>query len=247
MNENEILTNNTFEQEQQPQQAQSKVDSEKEQNLRYLRELAERERKERESDRARYEARMKEMEDFYKSQIASSQKHKIEVVDNDEFTIDNDSYVEGRHLQKTTAVLRKEIEENKKALENYRKEADRSLAEQRIKLEHPDFYEVVTEEALSALQRQDPIAFESLMAIPDTYKRLKLSRNLVDRYGVSQKTRDIEQRIDQNLSKPRSAATINGQTSDTPLARVDEYDRRKMTPDKKKAILQMLEEAKRRG
>ncbi len=243
MNEQDILAQNTYPQtpEQKPQE------SEREQNLRYLRERADQERKAREDDRLKYEARMKEMEDFYKAQLASSQKQKIEVVDDsNDFNIDNDSYVEGRHLSKTTAALRKEIEENKRALDNYRKEADRALAEQRVKLEHPDFYEVVNEQSLAELQKQDAIAFESLMHIPDTYKRLKMSRTLIERYGLVNKTADIDERIERNLAKPRSAAGTPAQSSDTPLSSVAEYERRRMTPDRKKQVLSLLEDAKRR-
>jgi hypothetical protein len=54
-----------------------------------------------------------------------------------------------------------------------------------------------------------------------------------------------DRRIEENRSKPRAAANVAPQGSETPLARAGDYDRRVLTEARKTEILKRVEEAKR--
>ena len=210
-------------------------DNEREKNLRVLRERAE-----------KAERRAQDLEEFYKSQMASSTKQKIEI-EPDDSSFDDDVYVEGKHLKKSTAALKRQIEETKKEFNAYKEQADKNLAEQRIRAEYPDFYDVVNEQTLQKLQDNFPEEFESIMGNKDVYKRYKMTRNIISRYGLGENFNDTENRIQANSMKPRSASSVPAQTASTPLTNVSDYERRVLTPERKAQIVAQMERNKQRG
>lgn len=233
----EILTGQVNQEQEEKNETQ---ESQKDANVRILRERAETERKAREAA----EQRVRDLEEFYKSQLSSTQKQKIELVEEDDDDVQADSYIEGRHLKKTTKQLKDQIKKTQDEFSKYKQEADRNLAEQRIKIEYPDFYDVVNEESLKNLQDKNPIEFEMIMNNQDHYKRLKLARNIIERYGLNDTTSHIDKKIEENRLKPRTAAGTSAQSSDSPLAQVSNYERRTLSKDRVEALRRMADQIK---
>lgn len=212
----------------------AKVETPKEQNIRLLRERAER----AEREVAEYKKNMEQMKE---RKVEYEQPKVVHQSDDDEFNIDDDSYVEAKYVKQ----LRKEVKETRKQLQEMNQMSQISHAEMRLKSEFPDIMDVVTPSNIQDLKAVRPDIYENLMYNPDMYKRGKLMREAIKDNVMSDKYESQDKRIEDNKTKPRSSATVPTQQSETPLTRVGDYDRRVLTEARKEQLRIQVAESKK--
>jgi hypothetical protein len=225
-------------QETQPQQeAQApKKESNAEQNWRAMR------------DRA-WEAERKAAE--YERILASQQKHQQapqNQTQDDDFDISDDSYVEGKGFKKYVRSLKQEIKDTRAELQQQRERMANDQAEFRLKTEFNDFYDVVTKDNIEKLASKKPSLYKTIMSNKDVYDQGYAAYEMIKNSGILEDRsayEDQDRRLEQNKSRPRSAATASPQANENPLQRVGEYDRRILTEDRKEQLRRQVEEAKR--
>jgi hypothetical protein len=226
--------------EQQAQQAKEEVkqqESQKETNFRLLRERAE------QAERRALE--LERMIQANMSQNQPSQKMQVEE-DDDDLGISDDTYIEGKHLKKYVKSLKQELKNTRKQFEEYNQKTTLDQAEMRLKGQFTDFDSVVSRENLEKLASAKPALYRSIMATNDIYDRGYTAYEMIKASGlIGEPYTQTDKKLEENKSKPRSAANAGPQTAETPLVRVGDYDRRVLTEERKEQLRRQVEEAKR--
>jgi hypothetical protein len=225
----------------------SAKESYKEQNLREMRKRLEQQEAELQSMRAAQS--QKQQQSYQQPEQAST----IEV--DDILNIADSELVEAKDLKKyVSAASRKqqaELAKQQQELQQLRNQIVYNNAERDLNDRYGNFKQVVTEENLAQFKAQHPEEFNSMMANPDVYGRLKTAYSNIVNYDIIDKTlanKEIDRRLEDNKSKPRSAAASNAQAANTnPLAHVGDFDRRTYTDAYRKQVLQNLDAVKRSG
>lgn len=216
--------------EQQAENVQ-REETPKEINLRILRERAE-----------AAERRAYELEMAIKHHAKSAEPEE----EDDEFTINDDSFVEGKDVKKYFKTIKKELKNTRKQLEQFHQKTALEQAELRLKSQFSDFDNVVTQENIQKLAQTKPVSYRSIMANADIYDRGYIAYELLKSSGIlNDNYQAIDKKIEQNKGKPRSSANVSPQASETPLTRVGDYDRRVLTEERKEQLRRQVEEAKR--
>jgi hypothetical protein len=224
------------EQEQTTTKAEESVaqESQKESNMRILRERAE-----------AAERRSAELERIMQMNMSQQQPTKMQVED-DDFDISDDMYIEGKHLKKYVKNLKQELKNTKKQFEDYNQQNALTQAEIRLKSQFNDFDTVVTRENLKKLENEKPSLYRTILSNPDVYDKGYAAYELIKHSGIlAENYESLDRKVEENRSKPRSAANVSPQSGDTPLARVGDYDRRILTEERKDQLRRQVEEAKR--
>lgn len=218
----------------QPQQApqeQPQQDYQKEENWRILRQRA-----------AQMEREKQELE--RKLQEVQAQKSQSSP---DDYNVGDDEIIEGKHLKKYVNTIKQELQQTREELkkENERRAAE--SAELKLKANFRDFDEIVSEKNLLALKERFPEDYNLLVSNNDMYAKAKTAYNMIKSYGIVSANTDQERKYEENKLKPRSAATAGpvAPPSDSPLARFGESDRRPLTEERKKQVLEQLRLSKR--
>jgi len=223
---------------QEPTPQPSPQESPKDTSMRILRERAE-----------AAERRSQELERMIQMNMSqqNQQSNKINIVDNDDdFDISDDTYIEGKHLKKYVKNLKQELKNTKKQFEEYNQQNAITQAEIRLKSQFNDFENVVNKENLEKLQHQKPALYRTILANSDIYDKGYTAYELIKHSGiVTDHYQELDKRVEENRLKPRSAANASPQSSDTPLTRIGDYDRRILTEDRKDQLRRQVDEAKR--
>lgn len=226
-------------QEQQiekPQEPVQQQESQKETSMRILRERAE-----------AAERRSQELERVINMNMAqqSQNNQKIQIAEDDDFDMSDDTYVEGKHLKKYVKSLKQELKNTKQQFEEFNKQSALNQAEMRLKNQFSDFDSVVSKENLEKLQSQKPVLYRTILANSDLYDKGYAAYELIKSSGiVTDQYQEIDKRVEENRSKPRSAANASPQSGDTPLTRIGDYDRRILTDERKDQLRKQVEQAK---
>ncbi len=176
----------------------------------------------------------------------SQSNNKMQIDDEDDFDINDDTYIEGKHLKKYVRNLKQELKNTKKQFEEYNQQNSMHQAEMRLKTQFNDFESVVSKENLERLQQQKPALYRTILANSDIYDKGYVAYELIKNSGIlTDQYQELDRKVEENRSKPRSAANAAPQSGDTPLARVGDYDRRILTDERKDQLRKQVEEAKR--
>lgn len=213
------------------QKPEPKQPSEKELNLRYLRERAE-----------AAEQRAAQLE-YAMKQAQQTQQPQIQVED-DDFAIDDDDIPVGKQIKKHFKSLKQQLKETQNQLNQLNQKTSIEQAEYKLKNKFKDFDAVVTPENISSLAQSDPDAYRGIMANADIYDRGYLAYQLLNQRKAREQYDDVDKRLQENKAKPKAAANIMPQESQTPLSRVGEYDRREYTPEYRERVLKHLKQVK---
>lgn len=212
--------------QEQPQEQQQVQESKRDINTRNLRERAE-----------AAERRAAELERMIHANMTQQQNTKLEL-EEDDWDLSDDTYIEGKHLKKYVNTLKKELKETKKQFQQYSEQSAMTTAEIHLKNQFKDFDTVVTEANLERLAQEKPSLHRTIMANNNWYDRGYAAYELLKHSGiVDNRYEDVDKRIENNKTMPRSASNAAPQQGDTPLTRVGDYDRRILTEDRKKEIL----------
>ncbi len=212
-------------------------DSQKEVNMRILRERAE-----------QAERRAIELERMMQMNMSQQQTTKMQVVENeeDDFDLSDDTYIEGKHLKKYVKNLKQELKNTRKQFEEYNQQNALAQAEIRLKNQFNDFESVVSKENLEKLQQQKPVLYRTILANSDIYDKGYAAYELIKSSGIlTDHYQELDKKVEENKYKPRSAANASPQSGDNPLTRVGDYDRRILTEERKDQLRRQVEEAKR--
>lgn len=204
-----------------PPESQKPRQDEREYNFRAMRERAE-----------RAEQRAQELERALQPKIAPKE----------ELELEDDGLVEGKHLKRygqTVKEMKEELERTKKQLESF----STSSIELQLRSKFNDFDQIVTNENLERLSREKPSLYRSIIANPDLRDKGETAYDAITTFLQPGKYAKEDRRIDENKNKPRSASTVSPQASDSPLARVGDYDRRTLSAERKKEIYREMKEA----
>lgn len=123
----------------------------------------------------------------------------------DEF--EDDDLVEGKHLKK----LKKEL----KNIQSQLKESQALSTEDRIKLNFPDYYSVVSPENLKYLEKNEPELAETLIHSPNAYnQRVAAYRIIKQLKGIGADPVSSERKkAEENSQKPLSVNAITKQSA----------------------------------
>jgi len=191
------------------------------------------------------ERRIKELEEMYnKRSEPSANQTRMQTPDETPDFSDED-LIEGKHLKK---IIQKVTQQYDKKIDDIQKQSAEQSAEIRLKAQFSDFDEVITADNIKTLSTLYPEAYESMMYNPNLYAKGKAAYTLIKNLGIAHENPaviDAEKRLSSNKNKVKSSATISPQASETPLARVGEYDRRVLTEERKEQLRRQVAEAKR--
>lgn len=219
----------------QPVQQEHKQESEADRNWKLMRERAE-----------NAERRIQELERYFKDAEERNQKQNMvrEEEPEEEYS-DPDAFVDRKGLRRELTArekkLREELEEQRKRLEQMTVQS----AEQRLYDRYKDFDDVVNDDNMNKLAKMKPSAYRAIYASEDIFDRGELAYDLLTTYGIAKRKDELDEKLQQNQQKPRSAATVAPQTADTPLSRIGDFDRRNLTEERKAQLRRQVAEAKR--
>ena len=210
-----------------------KPESNKEYNLRILRERAE-----------KAEARASELERQRQfEQQRAPQPVKVESNDED-FDIDDERYIEGKDFKKYLKGLKAEVRQTKQQIQEQTQLLQVQSAEQRLKDQYKDVDQVLTEENIKNLETIYPEEFESIKNNPNPYSKMKTAYTLIKNLNIAESTIQEDKKIAENKLKPRSAASAPSQGGETPLSKFQDYGRRILTEGQKDEIMRRVQAAK---
>jgi len=154
---------------------------------------------------------------------------------------DND-IVEGKHL----TSVQKELRAVKSQLKQFQQQSASALAEARLKSKYPDFDQVVTPEAISALKTIDPDAAYALDATTDLYSKAILAYKTLKNNGIvpQEANEEDKMRIQKNSVKPRPLVSVSPQQGESPLSRANAFANG-LTPTLQAQLRKEMEEARK--
>jgi hypothetical protein len=171
----------------------------------------------------------------------------------DDFNLNPDDLVEGKHLAKVV----KELQEQKELIRAYDQQRQFAEAEIKAASRYSDFRNVVTPQTIDALQKADPRRAEALkrMAAQDqeealimaymSIKDMNLAPHASDRVAPSRTEQLEAQKAQQNAAKPRPLNTVSAQHSDSPISRMNAFSQGELTPEMQKQHLKEMNEARK--
>ena len=188
------------------------------------------------------ERRAQELERYVQS-LQPQQPQQPAQEEQETYAFEDDTYVEGKQLKRELKNIKKELRETRKQLQEVNQQTSSSSAELRLKARYTDFDAVVNQENIRRLAEERPSLYRSVLANPDLYEKGESVYEIIksvfaprDRYEAQ------DRKIEENAQKPRSAATAQASTS--PLASIQDYDRRILTEDRKRQLREQVRNAK---
>lgn len=208
----EVSEEESEEIEQSPKQKSKSAQD----NLRILRERAEKAERERE-ELMKYVLESKRSEQPVKQQIPEP-----EIEDDDfDFSVDDDALIEGKQAKKLAAELKKMRQEMKQM----RSQSSENATEARIKAQYPDFDAVVNNETVKQLNAEYPEIAATLRDTKDLYSKATAAYKIMKKFGIYRDTTyDQDKAVAlKNASKPRTVTSLNPQQGDSPLSKANAF------------------------
>lgn len=150
-----------------------------------------------------------------------------------------DEIAEGKHLskvQKQIVKLQKQIQESERRNQDI-------LLESRLKRQYPDFDEVVSSENIEQLKENDPESALIVDSIPNVYTKALAAYKAIKSMNVNRSRDQLfaaeKEKAQRNASKPRPSVSINPQSADNPLSRVNAFADG-LTPELEKQLLKEM-------
>lgn len=181
--------------------------------LKAAKEREERERQRAERERDEYAAKLRELEQ-------RAQQTKVSEPEED-YTLNPDDIVEGKHLTKVDKKLRN-LEHQLKA---YEQQVTLNNIQARLKSQYPDFDSVVNAENIDILRQDHPEIMKTLNASTDLFATGVTAYTMIEKLGISKRLQMQADtaRIQKNAAKPRPSASVSPQYGDSPLAKANAF------------------------
>ena len=185
------------------------------------------------------------MQGYQQSQPVAQQA--VEEVD--DLGVDNEDYVQAKHVKTSNKKISKKISIAEQKLA----EIEQRLSYMQAKVDTSslkDFEEVVSDENLKTLAKLYPEEYETLRMNQNMSAKSKVAYNMIKNYGIMEGVKstnrlaDVEDKINQNKQRPQAASNAAPQQPQTPLTRLGDYDRRIMTESDRDRIMAEVERKK---
>ena len=149
----------------------------------------------------------------------------------------DDDLIEGRHLKKERAAIKKE-------LDGYRNKMEEISTESRLKNNYPDFEGIVTNHSIEQLRKLYPSIAASINSNPNLYEKAEAAYSAIKQFGLYERTefnkdKEIAQK---NQQKPRTVSSLNPQQGETPLSRANAFANG-LTPELERQLRKEVEDA----
>ncbi len=149
-------------------------------------------------------------------------------------------------VDRESAAVDEDYEDEKDKKINYLEQRLNNLEVEATTSRISDFNTVVTDDNLKTLERLYPDEFNSIRYNPDPKQKSRVAYNMIKNYGIATTQSDkAKEKIEENKHKPIASSLGAPQQAPTPLARLDEYGRRRLSDDDRDAILKKLALQKR--
>lgn len=195
-----------------------------------------------EAARIAAERRAAELEQRINQSTSSSQAPALP--DEEELSVDNEDYVQAKHIKTSNKKIKTQLT----ATERKIAELEQKLSYFEAKVDTDtlkDFNQIVSEDNLKTLARLYPDDYQTMMSNPNLRSKSKTAYNMIKNYGiVAAEVKDAEQKIAANKQKPQLASLGNPQQPQTPLTRLNDYERRVLTEADRDRILAEVERKK---
>jgi hypothetical protein len=178
--------------------------------------------------------------------MQAQQQHQQPIQDGpeeeDDFDIDSDALVEGKHVKKMNA----EMKAMKKQMRQYQAQSEEVAVEARIRAQYPDFEKVVSPENVAILNERFPDIAQTLRNTPDIYNKAASAYTVIKNFGIhkDQKIENDRARAVVNSQKPRPLASVNPTQGETPLTRANAFANG-MTDDLKEQLRREMFQARK--
>lgn len=208
---------------QAAEQAKVAQQKTKEDNMRALREKAERLERER---------------DEYMRKLQEAQASK----DSEDLSIQDSDLAEGKHLKK----LQSEIKRLRQESEASRQQSALTQTEIRLKSQYSDFDKVVSADNINQLRESYPELAASINSNNDLYTKAVSAYTMIKKLGIHQDPiyTSEKARIAQNATKPKPTATIAPQRSDSPLQQANSFANG-LTPELRNQLRAEMEQSRK--
>lgn len=110
-------------------------------------------------------------------------------------------------------------------IQKVKQELDSKLQEIKLRTDHPDIYNVVSQDNIDKLRAEDPELAQMIYdtQFQDPAKAMKMAYKYIKKMGIQQPAKDYSKEndlIESNQAKPKSSASA---TRATPLSQANEY------------------------
>jgi hypothetical protein len=231
-------------------QPANKPETNREYNMRVLREKAEVAEAENRHMKAMMANNAYQNQYQQPQQQRQSQPEPIE-----ELKIDDDALIEGKQLKQYINNLKQEF---KRELQGIKAQSAEASAETRLKMQFNDFGQVVNAENVKNFAAVYPEEYRTAMSSPDIYGQAVTLYRLIkgqemDKIHTPQQPErrsysEEDRRIEENLKKPRTAAKVGTYADTSTLGRLNEYSsggRRMLTEADKAKVRERLDNSRR--
>lgn len=226
---------------EEPETAQPQVSSKNERNIRYLREKAEQAEK---WERERNEA-MRVVEELLSKQQAAP-KQQAAAEPEEEWNLNSDDLVEGKHLKRHLSKYDQEIRELREDLRREKAEKAEALMNSALRDRFPDIDRVLSKDNIAILNQDYPEIAATLKANTDPYTQASSAYTIMKKLGIDYddpyaKSKD---RAAKNAYKPRPVNSIKPQQGNSPLSKANAFAEG-LTPELKKQLEREMFEARK--
>ena len=203
-----------------------------ENNMRALREKAE-----------RFERERNEYYDELRAVRMSNQK-KPEEEEDFSINIGVDDLAEGKHITKMQQYNQREFAKQKRDLEELKNQTKKILIESQLKSDHPDLDRVVSAQNLKTLEELYPEIAQTLNSSTDYYSAKKTAYTMIKKLGIAVEDNYSADRelAKVNSLKPRPLNAVSPQKGDNPLAHANAFANG-LTPELKRQLLDEMNES----
>ena len=191
--------------------------SNKELNLRALREKAERAERERDELARRFQ----EME----LQRHQYQKPTQQPMEEEGLGIGDSEIAEGKHLSKMDRKINKIQQQFDQRLQQQHQAYARALTQAQIKSQYPDFDYVVSQDNVAVLEARYPEIAKTLGSSNDLYSTAVSAYTMIKKLGIMPDEVQVQEKAQlmKNIAKPKPMASLSPQLGDSPLSKANAF------------------------
>lgn len=185
---------------------------------------------------------IRQLEQMAYQQQVQTQHHAEPVPEQSSYS--DDDIIEGRHLKAEFSHLKKELEAQRRYMEEARKMAEVNSVENKLRTKYNDFDSVVTYENIQKLRELKPEIAASLHQTQDLFNKAAATYTILKDLGIarSQTFNDDHIKAQNNLNKPKAASSIAPASQ---LAHASSFSG-DLTEDRKRQIWEQMQQNARR-
>lgn len=139
--------------------------------------------------------------------------------------VNPDDLVDGKIALKLSRKLQKIEKEQQERISKYEQQLAAITAEAQLRAKYPDIDNVINQDNLQLLKEEEPELFDTVMEKKDIYTKSVAAYKLIKKLSLEKNpvVQENRARVQQNLSKPRSAASLSPQSVESPLDKANAY------------------------